>query len=109
MKANYAVEDIQAVLDGRVQSPQFTEQERIALQYAEEVARDVSPSFATFAALKKHFSDDQIVELSAVVGLWCMWNRMVETAKPDVEDEATEVIAASGVSLGLPAGPPKQD
>jgi hypothetical protein len=39
------------------------------------------------------------VELSAVVGLWCMWNRMVDVVKPDVEEDVVVAVDESGVQL----------
>jgi alkylhydroperoxidase family enzyme len=46
----------------------FNEQERVALEYAERVTytdREVDDAF--FAELKKHFTEAQIVELTAAV------------------------------------------
>jgi alkylhydroperoxidase family enzyme len=46
----------------------FNERERVALEYAERVTytdREVDDAF--FAELKKHFTDPQIVELTAAV------------------------------------------
>jgi alkylhydroperoxidase family enzyme len=90
---------LQAVIDGPLDSSLFSEREKIALAFAEELARDASVSVATFARMRQHFPDEQIVELSAVIGLWCMWNRMVDVVKPDVENDVLETVSASGVAL----------
>jgi alkylhydroperoxidase family enzyme len=44
-------------------SPSFTERERAALAFAEEATRNHSVSEETWATVKKHFNDTQIVEL----------------------------------------------
>ena len=49
-------------------SKRFNEQERVALEYAERIThtdREVDDAF--FAELKKHFTEAQIVELTAAV------------------------------------------
>ena len=45
-------------------SPAFGELERAALAYSEEVTRERKASDETFAALRKHFDTQQIVELT---------------------------------------------
>ena len=46
----------------------FSEQEKSALAYAEAVTyTDRHPSAAEFAKLREHFSDDAIIELSALI------------------------------------------
>jgi AhpD family alkylhydroperoxidase len=56
---------IDAVLDYRT-DPRFSERERAALTYAEEATRNKGVSDATFAALRRHFSDREIVEITWV-------------------------------------------
>ena len=49
-------------------SPLFDDQERIALEYAESMTitgREVSDEL--FARLRQHFSDDALVELTAII------------------------------------------
>jgi len=45
-------------------SPHYSEAERAALAFTEEVTRERKASDATFAALRPHFDDRQIVELA---------------------------------------------
>ncbi|GMU93749.1 MAG: putative transposase fusion protein [Candidatus Hydrogenedentota bacterium] len=47
-------------------SPLFTERERAALAYVEEITRTRDASDETFERLKEHFSDDEIVEITWV-------------------------------------------
>jgi len=49
-------------------SPLFNDLEKVALEYADRItntASDVDEKF--FAQVKKHFSDDEIVELTATI------------------------------------------
>jgi AhpD family alkylhydroperoxidase len=58
------------------EAPYFTERERAALNWAELVTsipqRD--PSDADFAALREHFSDEEIAELGFAVAVITGWN-----------------------------------
>jgi alkylhydroperoxidase family enzyme len=49
-------------------SARFTESERVALDYAERVTQtDQTVDDALFARLRQHFSEPQIVELTAAI------------------------------------------
>jgi alkylhydroperoxidase family enzyme len=48
----------------------FTEAERVALEYAERVTyTDQHPDDGLFARLKRHYSEAQLVELTAAIAL----------------------------------------
>jgi AhpD family alkylhydroperoxidase len=49
--------------------PSFSARERAAFRYAEEVTLNRKPSDATFAAMREHFEEWEIVELTFVVAL----------------------------------------
>ncbi len=50
------------------ESALFSESETVSLEYAEGVPRTpVEVSDELFARLRRHFSDDQIVELTAII------------------------------------------
>ena len=52
------------------ESKLFNAQERLALEYAERVTyTDQRPDDALFARLKQHYSEAQLVELTAVIAL----------------------------------------
>jgi len=64
------------------------EKEKIAIKYAEastEHAYNIDPE--TLSEMKKHFTDDQIVEITSVVGLFNFINRFNDSlgVLPDVE------------------------
>jgi alkylhydroperoxidase family enzyme len=59
------LEKFDALPDWR-ESPHFDERERAALAYVEEATRDKQVSDATFEALRKHFDDREIVEITVL-------------------------------------------
>ena len=77
-------------------NPIFSDAERAALRVA--MTGGQCPSYATpedMAALKEHFSQEQIVEIGAVIALFGFnnrWNALMET---QVEDKVTEFTSAS--------------
>jgi len=86
-------------------SPLFSEAERAALDVA--VAAAQVPNGVTdemFARLREHWSDDEIVEIVAVIALFGFLNRWNDTMATPLEDEAAEVgekfLAGHGWSVG---------
>jgi alkylhydroperoxidase family enzyme len=64
---NVSAEETIAVRDF-ASSPLFNLREKIALEYAEEMCRTpVRVSDELFARLRQHFTEDQIVELTAAI------------------------------------------
>jgi AhpD family alkylhydroperoxidase len=61
-------------LPGYRTSPLFSDRERAALDYAGEVTRNKHVSDATFEALRKHFSEREIVEITWVNALANYYN-----------------------------------
>jgi AhpD family alkylhydroperoxidase len=55
-------------------STAFSQRERAAFQYAEEVTLHRRPQESTFAALRRHFSEEEVVELTFVVALENFYN-----------------------------------
>lgn len=89
-------------------SPLFTEAERAALELADAAGR--SPSAVTerhFEALKKHWSEDAIVEIVAVLALLGWLNRWCMTFAPELEPDAAAFaqkhLAPSGWTPGIHA------
>jgi len=82
-------------------SPLFTPAERAALRLA-HAAGSCPPAVrdAHFAELKKHFSEDAITEMVAVISLLGWLNRWCTTLAVEIEDRALEFgekhLAASG-------------
>jgi AhpD family alkylhydroperoxidase len=66
------------LLDAWRESPLYSERERAALAWTEAltlIAETHAPD-ELFDALKKHFSDDEIVKLTVLIGAINAWNRI---------------------------------
>ena len=72
--------------DGYMTSPLFDDRQRAAIRWAEVVtnmtARDDE---AAFGAMKEHFTEKQIVELTVFCGMWNYSNRLCEALHVDLE------------------------
>ncbi len=86
-------------------SPQFSDAERAALNVAllaGHVPNAVTD--ADFAELKKHYSDDAIVEIVAVLGYMGWTNRWNETMATELEaqplEHAEKIMARHGWQVG---------
>lgn len=70
MQNEASAEKVEAVLEGYRKSPLFSERERVALELAERMTytnKRVTDRF--FSKLKRHFTDEELVELAAVIAL----------------------------------------
>lgn len=103
-KKGLAVEKSQEILNYR-DSPLFSDAERAVIEFglaAGEVPN--ATERAHFDALRKHFTQGEIVELVSVISLFGWLNRWNDTFASDLEDElrafATEKLAARGWDVG---------
>jgi uncharacterized peroxidase-related enzyme len=101
------LEKVKALADFRT-STLFTDAERAALELADAAGH--SPSRVTdshFERLKKHYSEDAIVEMVAVLALLGWLNRWCTTFTPELEADAAafaeEHLAPSGWVPGVHA------
>lgn len=69
------MDKLEALLDYE-SHPAFDEAERAALRYADEATREVEVTDETFASLRAHFSEREIVEITVLVALENFYNRM---------------------------------
>ncbi len=77
-------EQMKALKEGNYSG--FTAAEQVALRYAEKLTRTPdAASDADFAELKKHLSDEQIVDLHMLIGLANLTNRVTGPLALDVE------------------------
>ena len=68
VKAGIAPEKLAALEDYQT-SPEFSERERVALEFAERVVRDDREvSDDCFDRLREHFSEGEVLELTFIVG-----------------------------------------
>jgi alkylhydroperoxidase family enzyme len=72
--------------DDYMASPLFDERQKAAIRWAEVVTRMTArDDEAAFAAMKRHFSERQIVELTVFCGMWNYSNRLCEALHVDLE------------------------
>jgi uncharacterized peroxidase-related enzyme len=88
-------------------SPLFTVAERVALDFA--VAASVVPNEVTdasFEDLRKHWSEEQIVEIVATIAMFGFLNRWNDTMGTPIEDKAMaagdKYLARGGWAPGTP-------
>lgn len=86
-------------------SPLFDERERVALEFA--IAAAAQPNDVTdelFARMKRHWSEGEIVEITAVIAYFGFMNRFNDTMATPLEDEPIAVaekhITRHGWKLG---------
>jgi alkylhydroperoxidase family enzyme len=86
-------------------SPLFDEKERVALEFA--LAAAAQPNDVTdelFEKMKRHWTDNQIVEITGVVAMFGFMNRWNDTMATPLEEEPVEVgekhLAKSGWRVG---------
>ena len=83
-RAGLTSDEMKALKEGNVSG--FSAPEEVALAYAEKLTR--TPDRATdgdFAELRKHFSDEQIVDLHMLIGLANLTNRVTGPLALEVE------------------------
>src|SRR3984893_15052991 len=77
-------EECDALADWR-SSKFFDEGERAALAYTDVMTGDIAVPDAVFAAVKGHFNDRQIVELTVLIGTYNMNARVLRALELDLE------------------------
>jgi uncharacterized peroxidase-related enzyme len=90
-------------------SPRYSEKERVALDFA--IAAASVPNGVTdelFAEMRKHWSENQIVEIAAVVAVFGFLNRWNDTMGTPLEEEPLAVgekfLAPRGWTAGKHGG-----
>ena len=101
-------EKLAAVWEFRA-SPLFDERERVAIEFA--IAAAAQPNDVTdelFGRMKQHWSEGEIVEITALIAYFGFMNRYNDTMATPLEEEPIHVaekhIAAHGWKLGKHAG-----
>ena len=81
-------EECDALADWRT-TGLFSERERAALAFTDASTREVDVPDAVFDALRRHFNERQIVELTVLVGTYNMHTRMCQALKIDPQARET--------------------
>jgi uncharacterized peroxidase-related enzyme len=86
-------------------SPLFTEAERVALDFAFAAAQQPNTvSDEDFAAMRKHYSEEQIVEIVAVISVFGFLNRFNDTMGTPLEEKPLQTGERFLASRGWTAG-----
>ena len=92
-----STESVERILDETV--PGFDEVDHLVRDYAVKVTNDFNRvRDATFDELRKHFSEEQIVELTLRIALCGFFNRFNDVLQIGVEEGAMTDMLSSGVS-----------
>lgn len=85
MAHNELSEDLYANVEGWATFPDFSDAERIALEFTERFALDHhSLDDAFFERMRKLWSDEEILEISICVGTWLAMGRVVKVMDASV-------------------------
>jgi len=63
----------------------YSDAQRAVLAFAEQVTRELDADDETFAAVREHFNDQEIMELTATVGFYNMVSRVLRSLRVDHE------------------------
>lgn len=78
------MEECEALKDWRA-SKLFNERERALLAYVDAMVKDPEVPDAEFNELRKHFSEQEVVEITVIVGTYLMHNRVFRALRVDLE------------------------
>jgi alkylhydroperoxidase family enzyme len=84
---------VDAIEKGEVEAGCFDDVERLVLDFATQMVRNVNCSEDTFAAMRHTFSPQEIVELVVAVGYYMMIARLCEVTGVDVEPPSEQVAS----------------
>jgi len=91
------------VADGVLPAGVYDEAEAAIVRYAQKATRLEAIDDATYGALARHFSTEQIMDICLTVGLSNMVNRFHATFLTDVDEETiTEVEAGDRLAGSCP-------
>ena len=91
---------IDAVEHGNYDAAALNAAERALLGFGREVVEKVRVSDAAFAAVRGHFSDQEIVEAIVALGFYMMMARLTEATETDLDPAAGMAIYESGKKRG---------
>lgn len=98
---------VEAVEAGRLDADCFDDREKAFLAFVDDSARNVRCSDHVFDAMKKHFSDREIVETILTIGFYQMLARLTECTDTELEEAAgMRVIDSLARNIPNAAGKP---
>jgi alkylhydroperoxidase family enzyme len=87
---------IDCIESGKYDGAAFDDAERALLAFGAEVIENVRVSEASFAALRGHFSDQEIVEAIVAIGFYMMIARLTEATETDLDPAAGMAVFDGG-------------
>ncbi len=84
LKEGFSKPDLDAVREGR-EPTGFTEADRAVLAYTDAMTRQIEVPKAVFTAVRKHFGDRELVELTAAIGAYNLVSRFLVALEVDHE------------------------
>lgn len=87
---------IDALERGDYAAASFGDAERALLAFGREVVENVRVPDAVFAAVRKHFSDQEIVESIFTIGCYMMMARLTEATETDLDPAAGMSVFDAG-------------
>ncbi|QOZ75246.1 carboxymuconolactone decarboxylase family protein [Bradyrhizobium sp. CCBAU 53351] len=91
---------VDAVERGDYNAAALNEAERALLTFGREVVENVRVPEAIFAAARKHFSDQEIVESIVALGFYMMMARVTEATETDLDPAAGMKVYDGGKKSG---------
>lgn len=80
-----AADKIQAAINDGASAAVFDPFEKTLLQFTEEVVVDGKASEAAFAALAEHYSPEELIETTLLIGFYMMTSRFLQTFDMDLD------------------------
>ena len=103
--AGITEEQLSHLGDDPLPSGVFDEAEAAIISYAQRSTRDIRIDDETYAALERHYSTQQIMDICLTVGLSNMVNRFHATFQTDLDQETLAEVEAGDAAAGACAIP----
>ena len=87
---------IDCIEQGKCDDAAFSPAERALLAFGQEVIENVRVAEPVFAAMRRHFSEQEIVESILAIGFYMMMARLTEATEVDLDAAAGMTLFSSG-------------
>jgi len=105
LEAGLSAEEVEAAQGDYESSPHLTGRQKLAVRWAERVTRfEARDDDELFAAMQAEFTDEQIVELTVLVGMWNFSNRLTEALHVELEPPGQRINFFHRTSDVVPEG-----
>jgi alkylhydroperoxidase family enzyme len=81
-----AEEKIRAAVADGPEAPVFDPLEATLLRFTDEVVRDGKASEAAFSALAEHYSPEELIETTLLIGFYMLTSRFLQTFDMDLDE-----------------------